>query len=69
LNSHGQQRRLGFTAKSPRWAIAYKYQAEQTCTELLDITYQVGRTGAITPVAELAPVLILRHHRKAGLIA
>jgi DNA ligase (NAD+) len=58
VNSHAQQQKLGFTAKSPRWAIAYKYQAEQACTELLGITYQVGRTGAITPVAELKPVLL-----------
>ena len=58
INSHQQQQELGYTAKSPRWAIAYKYQAEQASTELLDITYQVGRTGAITPVAELKPVLL-----------
>lgn len=56
LNSLSQQQLLGFTAKSPRWAIAYKYKAESASTVLADITYQVGRTGAITPVAELEPV-------------
>ncbi|HQQ94801.1 MAG TPA: NAD-dependent DNA ligase LigA [Bacteroidia bacterium] len=56
LNSYKLQRHLGFTAKSPRWAIAYKYKTEQVSTELLSITYQVGRTGAITPVANLKPV-------------
>jgi DNA ligase (NAD+) len=56
VNDYRQQRHLGFTAKSPRWAIAYKYKAETVSTELQKITYQVGRTGAITPVANLKPV-------------
>lgn len=56
VNSLEQQRMLGFTAKIPRWAISYKYKAESGLTKLLKITYQVGRTGAITPVAELEPV-------------
>ncbi len=56
VNDYKQQKQLGFTAKSPRWAIAYKFKAEQVSTQLLSISYQVGRTGAITPVANLKPV-------------
>ncbi len=56
VNSQRQQRTLGYTAKSPRWAIAYKFQAEQACTRLNSVTFQVGRTGAVTPVANMVPV-------------
>ncbi len=58
VNSFHHQMELGFTAKAPRWAIAYKYKAQSVSTKLLSISYQVGRTGAITPVANLQPVLL-----------
>ena len=58
VNDFAQQRTLGATAKSPRWAIAYKYQAESGLTRLNSVSYQVGRTGAVTPVANLDPVLL-----------
>ncbi|TKC08219.1 NAD-dependent DNA ligase LigA [Pedobacter polaris] len=58
VNSYAQQQELGFTAKSPRWAISYKYKAAEVQTVLEKVTYQVGRTGAVTPVANLKPVLL-----------
>lgn len=59
LESRAQRQELGFTAKSPRWAIAYKFETERVATKLLSISYQVGRTGAVTPVANLEPVQLL----------
>ena len=58
INELANQTALGYTAKSPRWAVAYKFKAEQACTPVLSIDYQVGRTGAVTPVANLEPVLL-----------
>lgn len=58
VNNYTQQEELGFTAKSPRWAISYKYKAQEVETILNEVTYQVGRTGAVTPVANLKPVLL-----------
>jgi DNA ligase (NAD+) len=58
VNSYRQQQVLGYTSKSPRWAIAYKFKAQEAKTKLMSIDYQVGRTGAITPVANLTPVLL-----------
>ena len=58
VNDFAKRRRLGFTSKSPRWAVAYKFKAEQALTRLVSVDFQVGRTGAITPVANLDPVLL-----------
>ena len=58
VNNYRQQEEIGFTAKTPKWAIAYKFKAERVKTKLIEITYQVGRTGAITPVANLQPILL-----------
>ncbi len=59
VNNRNQQEELGFTSKFPRWAISYKFETERVATKLLEITYQVGRTGAVTPVANLEPVQLL----------
>lgn len=59
VNSYQLQHELGFTAKNPRWAIAYKFETERAATKLLSVSFQVGRTGAVTPVANLEPVLLL----------
>ena len=58
VNDFGVRRQLGFTAKAPKWAVAYKFKAEQALTRLDSVAFQVGRTGAITPVANLEPVLL-----------
>ena len=58
VNDHDLQKELGYTAKTPRWAVAYKYQSEQAQTRLVSVSFQVGRTGAVTPVANLEPVLL-----------
>ena len=61
-----QRRRLGARSKSPRWTIAFKYEAEQAITKISHIGVQVGKTGKLTPVADLVPVRLARHDRQAG---
>src|SRR5207244_2480651 len=58
VNSYDQQQALGFTSKQPRWAISYKFKAESVSTKLLNVSFNIGRTGAVTPVANLQPVLL-----------
>ena len=65
VNSLRQQRALGYTAKNPRWAIAYKFKAERACTRLNEVTFQVGRTGAVTPVSQYGAGSTGRNNRKA----
>jgi DNA ligase (NAD+) len=69
VNDFQLQHEMGFTAKVPRWAIAYKFETERAATKLLSVSYQVGRTGAVTPVANLEPVFIIRHNREASFLA
>ena len=66
VNDFDQQRRLGTTSKAPRWAIAYKFEAEQAITKIVGIDVQVGKYGTLTPVAELEPVQLCRHDGSAG---
>ena len=66
VNDYAQQEELGFTAKSPRFAIAYKFPAEEVVTTIIDIDLTVGRTGVVTPTAILEPAVSCRFHRSTG---